>query len=220
MMSKKLNLRNDRLVKDIIEGELSYREIGEIYGVTKQRVFQFAKENNISRWKNNREVKLKLKNDIQIDIIKGLSYEEITSKYSYKNTPLTSVINMSLHRVFLGKRNKEILNLYKTMTAKEAINIPVSALSTPYKIKSVNDVYKIASQQGYKKYSNVGDRYKGGCFEDKKVTNLIKRLRNKGLKYREIKEELNKKGIKTITGKSYSTPNIRRVYSLITKSKK
>ena len=51
-------------------------------------------------------------------------------------------------------------------------------------------------------------------------TNLIKRLRNKGLKYREIKEELDKKGIKTITGKIYSIPNIQRVHTLITKSKK
>ena len=103
-MSKKLNLRNDRLVKDIIGGELSYREIGEIYGVTKQRVYQFAKQNNISRWKNNREIRRKLKENIQTDIINGLTYVEINKKYSYKNMSLSAATGLKLKTTLLEKK--------------------------------------------------------------------------------------------------------------------
>lgn len=211
-MSKKLNLRNERLVNDIAEGKLTYSEIGEIYGVTKQRVQQFASKNNIFRWKESRETKRKLKEDIKTDIINGLTYEEINEKYSYKTLALSTVIGMKLKSTLLEKRNKEIVNLYKQMTAKEALNIPISALDNPYRIHDQNMVYKISAQMGYKKYSAVGDRSKGGCFEKKEVIRLIRKLRNKGMSFRKISDRLNEKGIKTIQGKEYTSANLQRVY--------
>jgi predicted transcriptional regulator len=216
-MSKKINLRKKRILKDIEEGKLSYKEIGGIYGLTKQRIQQYAKENNIYRWKESKSTKKQLMEDVKQSIIEGLSYQEIVNKHSYKKRPITYVLDFNLRELYKQKRDKEILNLYKTMSAKEILNIPVSALDTPYRVKRINTVYSIVGKQGYRKYSKVGHRYKGGCFEYKKVINIIKKLRGEGVSYRLISERLNKKGIKTIQGKEYTTHNVQRIYSVTNK---
>ena len=216
-MSKKINLKKKRILRDIEEGKLSYKEIGVIYGLTKQRIQQYAKENNIYRWKESKSAKKKLMEDVRQSVIDGLSYEEIVDKYSYKNHPISYVLDFNLRKIYKEKRDKEILNLYKSMSAKEILNIPVSALDTPYRIKKVGTVYSIVVKQGFRKYSKVGDRYKGGCFEYKKVINIIKKLRGEGVSYRLISEKLNKKGIKTIQGKEYTTHNVQRIYSVTNK---
>lgn len=216
-MPRKTNLKSKRIIKDIQEGKLTYKEIGEIYGLTKQRIQQYAKDNNIYRWKESKITKKEMVEDIRQSVIDGLSYEEIVDKYSYKNQPISYVLDFSLRNMYKERRDKEILNLYKSMSAKEIINIPVSALGTPYRIKKVGTVYSIVVKQGFRKYSKVGDRYKGGCFEYKKVINIIKKLRGQGLSYRLISEELNKKGIKTIQGREYTTPNVQRIYYVTNK---
>ena len=54
-MCKEKKERNVKIVKDIQEGRLTYKEIGKKYNLTKQRVYQFAQDNNISRWEKSRE---------------------------------------------------------------------------------------------------------------------------------------------------------------------
>lgn len=207
-MCKEKKERNVKIVKDIQEGRLTYKEIGKKYNLTKQRVYQFAQDNNISRWEKSREDIKKTKEEIQNDIINGLTYKEICDKYSYVKTSLSTLVGINLQSLFLEKRNKEIINLYKEMTAKDTIIIPVNVLDDPYRITKINTVYGISSKRGYKKYPMIGDRCKGGVFEPKKVINLIKKLRSKNYSYRKIALELNKKGWKTPTGKLYSTMNV------------
>jgi len=207
-MCKEKKERNVKIVKDIQGGRLTYSEIGEKYTITRQRVYQFARDNNISRWEESRKTIKNIKEGIKGDIIKGVPYKTICEKYSYKKYGKSAISDMKLFTHFIEKRNKEIINLYKEMSARLTINIPVTILDNPYRINTIGAVYDISSKRGYKKYPMIGDRCKGGVFEPKKVINLIKKLRSKNYSYRKIALELNKKGWKTPTGKLYSKMNV------------
>ena len=211
--------RNEKLIEDIRKGKLSYKEIGKKYNITKQRISQFARDNNISRWEESRKTIKNIKEDIKEDIIKGVPYKTICEKYRYKKYSKSVLSDMKLFTYFIEKRNKEIINLYKEMTAKDTITIPVNVLDDPYRITRLGTVYDISSKSGYKKYPMIGDRCKGGVFEPKKVINLIKKLRSKNYGYRKIALELNKKGWKTPTGKLYSPMNVSNKHKGILKYK-
>ena len=195
--------RNEKLITDIRKGELTYKEIGKKYNITKQRVYQFAKKDKISRWGESREKKKDLICDVNNDLQQGLTYKEICNKYN-DNYYLTQTVTGGLHTHIREKRNKEIVTKYKHTTAQSIISDISPILDTPHRIVTTNQIYRISTQNGYKKYPKIGDRSKGGCFESTLVMEMIKNMVEENKSYREISEILNKKNVKSINGKSFS----------------
>ena len=84
----------------------------------------------------------------------------------------------------------------------------------------IKNVYNISTKQGFKKYPKIGDRSKGGTFEDKKILRYIQDKRdNKGWTYKKIADKLNILGYRTLTGKIFDVPNVLYKYNAYKKNK-
>ena len=208
--------RNEKLITDIRQGELTYKEIGKKYNITKQQVYQFAKIDKISRWEESRKKISTLVVEVKEDLKKGLTYKEICDKYG-DNYYLKHVVEGGIYTHLREKRNKEIVTQYKQTTAKSIISDLSPLLDSPQRIVTTNQIYKISVRNGYKKYPKIGNRSKGGLFESSRVIKLIKELKNKNYTYRRIAEVLNEKGWKSPMGKTYSSANVFSKHKLIKK---
>ena len=210
--------RNENLIEDIRKGKLSYKEIGKKYNITKQRVYQFAKNEKISRWEKIREKRKKLIINVKDDLGKGLTYQQLCERYGDEYY-FHYVMDGGTYTHILEKRNQEILTKYKHTNAKSIITDSSPILDTPQRIGTTNHIYHIVSKKGYKKYPQIGNRSKGGLFESDRVIKLIKKLKNKNYSYRRIAEALNEKGWKSPMGKIYSGSNVQNKHKLIIKYK-
>ena len=122
----------------------------------------------------------------------------------------------------MNKRNNEITSQFiKGTTAKIITNKTEPILISPTHITSVDSIYRINTKNNIRRYPQIINRHKGGLFESKDVIKLIKNKRDKkNWTFKQIAEELNKLGYKTITGKEYTEPNTYQKYLAIKQNKK
>jgi len=91
-MTKKERLKRDEEIKNLFHHtDLTYTEIGKVYGVTKQCINQIAKRMGISRWEESRK-----RNEVILDLRKKRKQK-------------------------LHERNQLIVKEYRTKTAKQLI---------------------------------------------------------------------------------------------------
>jgi DNA-binding CsgD family transcriptional regulator/uncharacterized protein YerC len=214
--------RHKEILNILKSGALTYDEIGEKFGITKQRVSQIAKFNGYSRWGQIRENKAKFVKKIKKDIKKGLSYNDIYEKHNLKEKRdlLNDTDLSSLFTDMMATRNEAIKKQYRTKTAKKVMKLKDYELNNPNTINDINTVYRVSSKLGYKKYPMIGNRSAGGVFEDKKILKYIERKKDKdGWSFPMITYKLNRMGRKTLTGKEFTTPNVIAKYHAYKKNK-
>ncbi len=207
--TKAFTERNNLVLNMIRNGE-KYPAIATKMGISKQRVYQLAKKEGVSRWGEIREANANLKINIESDFKSGLSYEELKSKYNKGLTGLSAK--------FRTKRDSGIVREYKNKTANQVLKCSSKVLNNPNRINTEDSVYRIASKSGFKKFPMIGNRSQGGVFEDAKVIAFIKNKRDENkLTFIEITSLLNAKGLKTITGLEFAVPNVVAKYKAIKK---
>ena len=210
--------RNDELVGLLKEGNMTYPQLAAKFGVTKQRIYQFAKANGISRWKLSRELHQKTAIAIEADYKAGVSYEDMKEKYNLANVNFAKMKMMPLATRYRKDRDAKIVAEYKKKTANAVLKSTDPAMDNPDRLTSQHTIYGISSKHGYKKYPNIGNRNAGGVFEAPKTIKMIKKLREKNkLSFNEIAVILNSKDLKTPMGKEYTGHNLRFKYQGIVK---
>ena len=224
-MSEKKIGRNLEIV-NLIKQNQTFTSIGNKFNISKARVQQIAKTNDISVWNNIRKVNEKYHKNILNDINNQIPYSEILSKYKIPKSKLLNIFNRmekeSLPKLLRTKRNDEITKQFTTgYTAKKITNNSEPSLKSPIKITSVDYIYRINVKQNIRRFPQINDRHKGGLFESKEVIKLIKKRKDKdNWTFKKIVEELNNLGHKTITGKPYTIPNTRAKYLALKDNKK
>lgn len=208
--------RNNKIVEALKNGE-KYAEIGRRFGISKQRVRQFADQNGINRWKDNREKYEQLVKDVNRDFNAGMSYEEIIDKYDLTNESIKNKLEYygleSLPKRFRDIRNYEITRQYRQVSAKKVIKSQNPVLNDPTRIGTIRSVYEISSKSGFKKYPNI-ERGVKGIFVDEKVLKIIKARKNSKYKYTNqmIADELNEKGFRTAYGREFLWHTVQNIW--------
>lgn len=218
-------VRNEKIVKLLKEGNLTYEEIGVKFRISKQRVYQFAKEYDLRRNINGKVGKENLIHEIESDIKKGVSYHELKDKFGLNRSKIACLkhygFDGNLSTRYRKIRDEEILSQYKVKTAREVLESNNEKIGDPNRVNTKDSVYRIATSNGFKKYPKIGVRHYGGIFEDKKILEFIANKKdNDNYTYKQISNELNEMGYLTITGKKFTEPNVRLKYINFKKYKK
>jgi predicted XRE-type DNA-binding protein len=103
-------IRNETILKLVKQDKLTYKEIGELFGITKQRVKSIIYKSGYSRW-TIRKVKNKaIAKEVTKDLKLGLTYTEIRDKYTKKTLNRLVYNNLipSLYLKTLEERNDTI----------------------------------------------------------------------------------------------------------------
>lgn len=216
--------RNKEILRLINEGE-TFESIGKKNGISKERVRQIAVANGINRWDKIREFKNKKFNEFLPDIKANLPLSEIATKHSLTKSKIYSIYKektgVSLLKVLSKKRNNIINKKFVSgKTANKIISDKTNILDNPVRITTTNSIYTINTKNNIKRYPQIGDRSKGGTFQSKKAIKLIVKYRDKGFTCKKILKKLNKKGIKTVTGKNFKESNILQLYNYVKKNLK
>jgi AraC-like DNA-binding protein len=224
-MSKR-NIEREKEIINLIDNNWTLTTIATKFNITKQRVGQIAKKNNISIWNKIRTKKKTMHQNILNDINNDIQYKDIIKKYNLPKSKLSdsfkSIQKESLTTFIMNKRNNEITSQFiKGTTAKIITNKTEPILISPTHLTSVGSIYRINTKNNIRRYPQIINRHKGGLFESKEVIKLIKNKRDKkNWTFKQIAEELNKLGYKTITGKEYTEPNTYQKYLAIKQNKK
>jgi hypothetical protein len=216
-------VRNETILKLVKQDELTYQEIGDIFGITKQRVKGIVYKSGYSRWAI-RKVKYEvIGKDVKNDLKLGLTYPEIRDKYGIKTLDRL-VYNKLIPRLYtksINKRNDEITKRYKKQRAIDIVKSKDIDVNNPNGVQQEKSVYSIASNNGYRKYPKIGRRCDGGTFEDKKILRYISKKRDKDKwTFKRISDKLNSLGHKTLTGKEFTIPNVIYKYNAHKKKNK
>ena len=207
--------RNQLILDMVKKGDKTYQEIGGIFNISKQRVKQVCMEKGYRRHDDLKEKYTLISLDVIKDVKEGKPYQEIKDKYGSKllaNLKVRGLIKYSFQSV-IQDRDNEIIQRYKEVIAKEIVKSNEQRFNDPREIRRIQNVYRVASKNGFKKYPNVGNRWAGGCFENKKVLKFITDKRDKhDWPFQKIANELNRKGYKTVQGKRYQQANVRLKY--------
>lgn len=204
-MTKKETLERNKEIKKLLDDGMTYKFIGEKFDITKERVKQISHKLGIRRWDISRETKKVVKESIMKDIESGFTYKEINEKY--KHIKNVSGIISGLEKVILDKRNRLIIEEYKTKTAKQIISDNNLNITEGF-------LYGIVSEAGLGKYPKVGARYKGGLNEDEGILTIIKNKReDEGMSFKGIANYLNDNGYITILGKPFDYKSVRYKYN-------
>ena len=216
--TRALTARNEEITK-LIKAGTPYPEIAKQYNITKQRVYQFGKIAGYSRNSELREVRATFTKNVKADVKAGMSYSDIQKKYELKKNgyKLAGSEISNLATQFRSKRDNGLVKEYKTKSAVNVIKSNRKELINPNKVNTVDGIYRIATKSGFKKYPQIGNRSKGGVFEDNKVIKFIKTKRENGLSFSDITTLLNAKGFKTIMGKEFTTSNVNAKFKAIVK---
>ena len=223
-MSKR-NIKREKHIIKLINQNWSLTNIGIKFNITKQRVYQIAKKNDISRLNDIRNNKKIYHTNILTDINNNIPYKDIINKYNMPQSKLSdifkSIQKQTLNTFIMNKRNSEITKQFiEGNSAKKITNNQNPILISPTHLISVDSIYRINTKNNIRRYPQITNRHKGGLFESKEVIKLIKNKRDKkNWSFKQIAEELNKLGHKTITQKEYTTANTYRIYKDIKKNK-
>jgi len=210
--------RHKDIVKLIKKGELTYKEIGVKFDITRQRVYQFAKEYDLRRNVKSKKKKIKLIKKIEKDINNGVSYSDLISKHELTESKINGLkyhgFNGNLPTRYRKLRNDVILKEYKIKAATEVLKSTDEELNDPNRINTVASVYNIASTKGFKKYPNIPRGMKG-IFVDDEVKKIIRRRKNSTKKYTctMIADELNKKGLKSAYGRDFNWATVNNIWT-------
>ena len=210
--------RNKAILELLSSDKYTYTDIGNMYGLSNQRIQQIALRNGgIRRHTVNRERREEIVGQIMNDSL-NLTYNEIKQKYDiFERFPWVAIkikfkqmYGIRLYEKFMSNRNQTILNEYSSgKIAREVIEGYEHELQSPEQIKTAGSVYNISKKLGYKKFPKVYNRAAGGLFEDKKVLDLIVKLRDvKKMTFNEIAKKLNDTGYKTVTDIDFNGPNL------------
>ena len=222
----KRNIEREKEIINLIDDNWTLMSIATKFNITKQRVYQIVKKNNISIWGKIRTNKKTIHQNILNDINNNIQYKDIIKKYNLPQSKLSysfkSIQNEPLNTFIMNKRNNEIIAQFiKGNTAKMITNKIEPILISPTHLTSVDSIYKINTKNNVRRYPQIINRHKGGLFESKDVIKLIKNKRDKkNWTFKQIAEELNKLGYKTITGKEYTYNNTYQKYLMIKQKKK
>lgn len=208
--------REEKLLK-LLNSDMSYEDIGNKFGITKQRINQIAKRHGIKRWEQIKEYKSKIYNNVLQDLNNDLPLNKIYKKYKLNKNiihPIFYEKQDSLIKRFRDKRDSTIVsNFIGGSTAKVITKRNDKELLDPTKLNGINYIYQINTKNGVKRYPMIGNRGAGECSWDKDVVKFIINKREKSKwTFIKITEELNKKGKRTVTGKQFQTPNVYMKY--------
>jgi hypothetical protein len=204
--------------------DVNYIIVGNRFGTSPSYVGRIARSVGITK-NISEEEKKKIKNTIahiNLDFELGMSYEDIKKTYNFDENKekLTYYGLGNLKDKFRTLRNDEISRQYKVKTAMKVMVDTNVKLDSPDRIKTLSQTYGVACKNGFKKYPKIGDRSKGGTFEDRKILRYIEKLRDKdGLTFQEIADKLTRQGKKTLTGVPFSMANALYKYNAYKKNK-
>jgi predicted DNA-binding protein YlxM (UPF0122 family) len=222
----KIDIKREKKIIKLVNDGWTLIKIANKFKITKQRVFQIVKRNNISLWDKARANNQTIHQNILNDINDNISFTDIVKKYGTSKSKLSysfkTIQNEPLNRFIITKRNCEITSQFiKGNTAKSITTNIEPILMSPTHITTVDSIYKINAKNNVRRYPQIINRNKGGLFESKEVVKLIKNRRDKkNWTFKKIAEELNRLGYKTITGKDYTEPNTYQKYLAIKQKKK
>ena len=222
-LKEKREKRTNKIIKEVSKNKLTYREIGEKFGITKQRINFIAMSNGINRRLSNYNEKKRISDEITKDIRNNLTIKKICDKhnivdnhelmrvYKYYGKQIKTPI-----QIYKSKRNDKISEYFKSgKTAKEIILLNDSILTNNVKINHINGVYQINKKNNFKRYTEIGNRHNGGVFEKKiilkKIANMYDRKKNK-LSFVKIANFLNENGYRTVTNKLFTYEMVRLKY--------
>jgi len=204
--------------------DVNYIIVGNRFGTSSSYVGRIARSIGITK-NISKEEKKKIKNTIahiNLDFELGMSYEDIKKTYNFDENKekLTYYGLGNLKDKFRTLRNDEISKQYKVKTAMKVMVDSNIKLDSPDRIKTLSQTYGVACKDGFKKYPKIGNRNKGGTFEDRKTLRYIEKLRDKdGLTFQEIADKLTRQGKKTLTGVPFSMANALYKYNAYKKNK-
>ena len=210
---KKPNIRREEIMKMIHQG-FTYKSIANKYDVSKQRINQIAKENNIYRHIIKRKKHKRLINRIHKYLENNPSknnsyayYYDITKKFNLTTEDLNKLKRYGLKFSFyniLKDRNNNIIDDYfnKGLNAKNIINKNYGPLT-------VNGIYQICYNKIKTRKIRTKENLKNKYFEKEGIFNLVFNLRyNKKMTFQEITDYMNEQQYKTIYGKNFTRGNV------------
>ena len=201
LCGRKSLIGQENEIVNMINSVVPIKEIAKNFNLTRQRIQQIAKKNNIDPTKLKRNKCKIIAQEINNQIKHGTCYVDV-----YKNYDKPTLSKLKRHGLELLyksrlKRDRKIALLYKKgLTAKEILSIGMCGIS------SVDTIYAILKKQNAARNPHVirGEKGLGIINEDKKILNIIKKLKGEGLSFQKISDYLNEKNYKTITGKKFS----------------
>ena len=173
-MSKRKTEQRLEIVKLLNEG-LTLADIGNKFSISKQRVYQIARDSGYNRNSKINEFHEKTYTSILSDIDEGLSYNEIVIKYGkYSVIRYNQRNKKTLKQLMVDKRDRNIISSFILGETAKGITIKVDTiLDNPNRINCIQGIYKINSKHGIKRFPTVGNRNGGGIFEDRKILQYI-----------------------------------------------
>ena len=213
--------RDKLILMDIMDG-LYYKDIGKKFGISERQVNTISIRNGLRRTKRRKDESLEVIPKIHEDFDNGMSWTDLREKYDLTYYRMAYLREYGLRPIYtesIQKRADVITEEYKCKLAKEVLNSNVPGIDNPEKIMTKGTIYTISSNNGFKKYPKIGDRYKGGLFVEKKVISIIKRLKKKKKTGLVISDYLNKKGFKSPMGNPYNQHMVAFKWAKIKKLK-
>lgn len=222
----KTQIRKHKIFAYIQENKLTYQQIADKFNISTQRVSQVAQLFNVNRESERHAKTHARENAIILDIKAGLSIDELTTKYDITRKKLFYIYRRkkpvgeaeSLGFEYRKKRDARIIELFKAgYTAEEIIEMNDKTLGDPARIRNIQTIYKITVRKKTKRFPRVGNRTAGGCYEDKKVLDLIVKLHDNEKKpknFKQIANSLNRLGYKTIQDQRFYRENVRVKYHI------
>jgi hypothetical protein len=219
MSTKKIN-REKEILKLLSEGN-TYKEVGEKYNVSKQRINQIAKKNNIKRWEDTQKLTERIHRQTLNALEKCTSIKRIATINKIDINELeyrfNQISKITLNRLLMRRRDNLIIDEFKKgKPASQIIKLikPLEILQ-PRKINTVHGLYGVLKRYGVKRYPQIKSRRHGGTNLTKNTIEIIKNKRRDGLSFQKISDHLNEKGIKTITEKRFHPQNLYNQKDLI-----
>lgn len=219
--SKKIKTlqKRDEKILILINIGWSFEKIGNKFSISKQRVQQIAKNNNLYVHQETKKIKANIVEQIKKEVELGFSFDYIRNKDREVSWGLIVREYFKLEGIYLSvkmreERNRLIVDKYSSgETAREVIESDDLVLNSPIKFSKVRDVYRISSDLGFRKFPKIGIRSKGGSFECDKIMSSIVRMRDDSkMTFKDIANSLNKKGMLTISGLKFSGANVNKKY--------
>lgn len=205
--------RHLKIVQQILEGKKTLVEIGLEFGISKQRVRQIGSLYNANKSEIKRARREKAVSALKVGFKEQKTLQELSKELKIPEARLAGYYHYetgnSFYQQVMERRNKTISEKFVAgKTAKKITEKVSRVLDNPSRVKTVNQVYSINTKNNVRRYPNIGDRSKGGCFLDKKILNFIATQYMKNKTTEEIAQMLNDKKLKTTQGLPFTAGNI------------
>ena len=220
-----LSTKTTEILELLKTTDLTFQAIADKYGVTKSRVGQISQRyGKFNRSKTNRKYWTSVLQKVLDELTPEMDIKAIASAHNLSvvefNNRIRYYLGENLITILMEQRNEAISRHYiDGLTAKGITLKNETPFLQPNQITSQNSVYMINTKNGVRRYPKIGDRSKGGTFEDPEVMKFINRYKNKGYTFKEITDKLNACGYKTVSGLPFKWPNVSVKYNKFIKPK-